>query len=186
MTQALATHEDGLLLFRQGGTVKRYAKPMPIGEAPALVMVNPKYPHNVGSAIRAAACYGVDQVWYTGHRVSLATDGNERIPREERMRSYQNVKLYNYERPLDLFTAGTPVAVEFLPDCTENLISFQHPANPIYVFGPEDGSIPQHYRQLCHRFVHIPTRHCLNLATAIATVLYDRRLKTYLEITRCR
>jgi len=28
-----------------------------------------------------------------------------------------------------------------------------------------------------HRFVVIPTRHCLNLATAVATVLYDRACK---------
>jgi tRNA(Leu) C34 or U34 (ribose-2'-O)-methylase TrmL len=32
----------------------------------------------------------------------------------------------------------------------------------------------------CHRFVRIPTRHCLNLATAVSTVLYDRHLKRVL------
>ncbi len=29
----------------------------------------------------------------------------------------------------------------------------------------------------CHRFVVIPTRHCLNLATAVSTVLWDRATK---------
>jgi hypothetical protein len=32
-------------------------------------------------------------------------------------------------------------------------------------------------RLLCHLFVVIPTHHCLNLATAVNVVLYDRRLK---------
>jgi hypothetical protein len=33
----------------------------------------------------------------------------------------------------------------------------------------------------CHRFVVIPTRHCLNLATAVATVLWDREYKRWLR-----
>ena len=33
----------------------------------------------------------------------------------------------------------------------------------------------------CHRFVVIPTRHCLNLATAVATVLWDREYKRWLS-----
>jgi hypothetical protein len=33
---------------------------------------------------------------------------------------------------------------------------------------------------LCHRFVVIPTHHCLNLAAAVNVVLYDRRLKRML------
>lgn len=31
----------------------------------------------------------------------------------------------------------------------------------------------------CHRFVVIPTRHCLNLVTAVATVLRDREVKRW-------
>jgi hypothetical protein len=34
----------------------------------------------------------------------------------------------------------------------------------------------------CHRFVRIPTRHCLNLACAVGTVLYDRESKAALTI----
>jgi tRNA(Leu) C34 or U34 (ribose-2'-O)-methylase TrmL len=33
------------------------------------------------------------------------------------------------------------------------------------------------HRRFCHRFVKIPTKHCLNLANAVATVLYDRHAK---------
>jgi tRNA(Leu) C34 or U34 (ribose-2'-O)-methylase TrmL len=59
-------------------------------------------------------------------------------------------------------------------------VDFEHPENALYVFGPEDGSLPKTVRLLCHRFVVIPTHHCLNLAAAVNVVLYDRRLKRHL------
>jgi predicted enzyme related to lactoylglutathione lyase len=33
----------------------------------------------------------------------------------------------------------------------------------------------------CHRFVHIPARHCLNLATAVAVILAHRRMWRHLH-----
>jgi tRNA(Leu) C34 or U34 (ribose-2'-O)-methylase TrmL len=60
---------------------------------------------------------------------------------------------------------------------SEGLIEFIHPPHAVYVFGPEDGSIPVQARRHCWRFVRIPTYHCLNLATAVGTVLYDRMAK---------
>ena len=59
----------------------------------------------------------------------------------------------------------------------ESLPHFEHPENAVYVFGPEDGSLGRLTLQHCHRFVVLPTKHCLNLATAVSTVLYDREAK---------
>jgi tRNA(Leu) C34 or U34 (ribose-2'-O)-methylase TrmL len=59
-------------------------------------------------------------------------------------------------------------------------VSFEHPGDALYVFGPEDGGLPKAVRLHCHRFVFIPTHHCLNLAAAVNVVLYDRRLKRHL------
>ena len=42
----------------------------PTGRAPAIVLADPKYAHNVGMVIRLASCYGIGQVWYTGERVA--------------------------------------------------------------------------------------------------------------------
>ena len=42
------------------------------GHAPAIVPVDPKFPHNVGAAVRAVSCYGPGQVWFTGDRVQPA------------------------------------------------------------------------------------------------------------------
>jgi tRNA(Leu) C34 or U34 (ribose-2'-O)-methylase TrmL len=149
-----------------------------MGAVPAVALFNPKYPHNVGAAVRAASCYGVKQVWFSGTRVhhEIEQKGG-RIPREERMRGYQAVETYHAEYFFDAFDRSvTPVAVELVPG-SESLITFEHPENALYVFGPEDGSLPPVTLRNCHRFVSIPTRHCTNLAAAVYTVLYDRHVK---------
>jgi tRNA(Leu) C34 or U34 (ribose-2'-O)-methylase TrmL len=147
------------------------------GHTPAIVLIDPKFPHNVGAAVRAASCYGVRQVWFTGDRVHLVGERRIRLPREERMRGYQEVELRHSDQPFDAFDATTvPVAVEVRRNA-ESLIDFIHPEHAVYVFGPEDGSLGRATLGLCHRFVTIPTRHCTNLAAAIYTVLYDRHAK---------
>ena len=150
----------------------------PEGKYPSILLVNPKYSANVGAAVRAASCFGAKQVWWTGNRVSL--ESGERLPREERLKGYKDVELRQFEYPFEHYKGGTPVAIELLPN-TENLFDFEHPENPVYVFGPEDGSIDQVSKRFCHRFVTIPTRHCTNLAAAVYLILYDRAYKHYLK-----
>lgn len=148
------------------------------GKVPAVILCRPKFPHNVGAALRACSCFGAKQIWWTGNRVSL--DTTERLPREERMKGYKVVDQIQDERAFDVFrdhkTKPTIVAVEVLGS-TESLISFEHPENAVYVFGPEDGSLDRTEKQYCHRFVAIPTHFCLNLASAVNVILYDRRAK---------
>lgn len=149
------------------------------GVAPAILLTNPKYARNVGVAVRAASCYGLKQVWFTGNRVALDPAMQRRIPREERMKGYKEVEIIQYDYPFDRFPRGVvPVAIE-VRENSESLFDFEHPENALYVFGPEDGSIHSTILRHCHRFVVIPTRHCLNLATAVCTVLYDRAHKEW-------
>ena len=93
------------------------------------------------------------------------------------MRGYKDVNVLQFDYFFDQFPEAVPVAVELRPN-SENLVDFVHPENALYVFGPEDGSIPQVYLRHCHRFVTIPTRHCVNLAAAVYIMLYDRHLKS--------
>jgi len=152
-----------------------------IPEAPAIVLHMPKYPHNVGQVVRLASAFGMSQVWYSGERIREALGG--RLPREERMRRYQDVLLVNHPDPLakicDSIPGVQPVAIELRPGA-ESLVDFVHPEDgaPVYVFGPEDGSLPGAILKRCHRFVVIPSYECLNLATSVAAVLYDRMAKT--------
>ena len=159
--------------------VRKESKLFDSSRTPAIIMHNPKYPHNVGAAVRAASCFNSNLILFTGDRVSLEPNGVKgyRLPREERMKGYKDVTLINDQYPFNRFDKSvTPVAVE-LRDNAENLPFFEHPKNAVYVFGPEDGSIPQIMLKHCHRFVVIPSKHCVNLAAAIYLILYDRIAK---------
>jgi tRNA(Leu) C34 or U34 (ribose-2'-O)-methylase TrmL len=147
------------------------------GKTPAIILVNPKFPHNVGVTVRAASCFGVQQVLYTGDRVAMELEKKRRLPREERLKDYKDVELRQFDYPFEVFENDVvPVAVE-LRQNSELLPQFEHPEKAVYVFGPEDGSIPSVLLRHCHRFVVIPTHHCVNLSAAVYLMLYDRMLK---------
>lgn len=150
-----------------------------ISNTVAIGLINPKYPRNVGGIVRAASCFGASQVYFSGNRVPLDAQSYEtyRLPREERMRDYQEVELINTNKVFDCFASDVvPVAVEIKPN-SESLVTFEHPESALYIFGPEDGSLSRAELALCHKFVIIPSRHCLNLASAVCVILYDRILK---------
>ena len=146
--------------------------------APGVVLINPKFPHNVGATIRACSCFGLESLVWTGSRIQFSQ--YERLPREERMKGYKSVQFVNHERPFDLFSRGTPVCVEVY-EHSEPLTTFEHPEDAIYVFGPEDGIVPQVIRRICHRFVHIPAHFCLNLSAAVNVVLAHRLMSRQLS-----
>lgn len=149
---------------------------MAAGRTPAVVLVDPKYPHNVGGAYRACAAFGVEQLWYTGGRAESRWQADGRLPREERLRAYRHVELIRGEgRFLTQFPGATIVAVEVHPTA-EVLTTFTHPDEAVYVFGPEDGSLPKGVRSACHRFVIIPSDTALNLYSAVTSILVHRRI----------
>ena len=140
------------------------------------ILDRPKYVQNVASAIRACAAFGSNTLLFTGNRFDL--DSLDRTPREFRMKDYRCVDVLKTERPFDMLPIGTvPVCVEVAPVGTVDLVTFQHPINAAYVFGPEDGEVCQVFRRFCHHFVYIPSRYCLNLAAAMNIVLFDRCMK---------
>lgn len=150
----------------------------------AILLYNPKYPHNVGQAIRAASCFGIEKLYIWGDRVEL--EGNKakgyRLPREERMHGRYDVELIKTNRPFDLEKNSVPVAIELVPGA-QSLPWFLHPEHGqvMYVFGPEDGSLPPVVLRHCHQFVSLPMAHCANLASAVYITLYDRHMKAVLD-----
>ncbi|HEY7731768.1 MAG TPA: TrmH family RNA methyltransferase [Gaiellaceae bacterium] len=149
----------------------------------AILLLDPKYPHNVGGALRAAACFGGSTLAWTGERVADPErwPPGARLPREERLRAYRHVRIERHDdegcRAL-VDDGRVPVAVERRAQA-ERLVDFVHPERALYVFGPEDGSIDKGWLHACHRFVCIPTVNDgpLNLAAAVNVVLYDRLAK---------
>jgi tRNA(Leu) C34 or U34 (ribose-2'-O)-methylase TrmL len=147
-----------------------------MGIAPAVILIDPKYGHNAASALRSCAAFGVGQLWITGDRVLDQWRGRGRLHREERMKSYGSTDVFLSDYPFDAFAGVVPVAIE-VRENAESLTDFEHPDNAVYVFGPEDGSLHSVHARQCHRFVIIPSLHCLNLATAVTVVLADRVMK---------
>jgi tRNA C32,U32 (ribose-2'-O)-methylase TrmJ len=152
-----------------------------------VLLIAPKFDHNVGGALRACALLGAGRLAWTPERVPSPDrwpDG-KRLPREERLRAYRDVQITTPCRGhviTELASEGLqPVAVE-LRGAAEPLPQFVHPRRALYVFGPEDGSLSKGDLAACHRFVQIPASGCLNLAAAVNVVLYDR-LATQLRTT---
>jgi tRNA(Leu) C34 or U34 (ribose-2'-O)-methylase TrmL len=83
---------------------------------------------------------------------------------------------------MDELTAGLGSDVEIV--CVELVVGatalphFEHPENAIYLFGPEDSSLPQEVVDQAHHVVYIPTHGCMNLAATVNVVMYDRLAKT--------
>ena len=148
-----------------------------------LLLIHPKYGHNLGAAVRAAATLGADAVLWTGDRTDdalVGRRGRPRLPREERLAAYEHVRREKVD-PHRVFDDArrrelTPVAVEVMPSA-ERLPDFEHPENALYVFGPEDGGLSSVHLRHCHRFVTIPSSGCVNLSAAAYVVLYDRLAK---------
>jgi tRNA(Leu) C34 or U34 (ribose-2'-O)-methylase TrmL len=140
-----------------------------------VILINPKYMRNVGGILRTCSSCHIDNLLWTGKRVN--PHEYDKLPREERMRGYADVQWGVADKPLDLFAKGIiPVAVE-VTDKAQPLNSFDHPDRAAYIFGPEDGSIPQVYRALAHRFIYIPAFHCFNLSVAVGIVLQHRLMQ---------
>lgn len=137
-----------------------------------IVLCNPKFPHNIGAALRACACYGVPKLRWTGPRMDRELDKLSRIPREERMKGYKHVHFGRNDKAVDEL-GGTPVCVE-VNSSHQNILTFEHPDDAVYVFGPEDGSVPDGMRSCCHHFVFLPMLNCANLSVAVATTLAYR------------
>jgi hypothetical protein len=95
------------------------------------------------------------------------------------MRDYKDVNLQHVDdKPFDLIPRDyTPVAIEMIQGA-ELLPQFDHPKKAVYVFGPEDGGLNRMHLGFCHRFVRIPSNHCVNLSAAVYLTLYDRLAKT--------
>lgn len=134
----------------------------------AIGLVGPKIEANVGGAMRAAACYGASMIVLEAprfeHRSTNVTQAQRHIP--------MIVGAICDHRPYDC----PMIAIEIV-DGARPLTTFCHPERAIYVFGPEDGSIPRRILDRAQHIVSIPTRYCMNLAATVNVVLYDRLVK---------
>jgi len=147
-------------------TINRYTGYSCIG------LDNPKGPENVGSIMRAAGCYDVHSVFYTGERYARASS-----MRTDTKQVYLQIPLIAVDDLKPIIPLGcVPVAIEIHPDARP-LPEYIHPERAFYIFGPEDGSLKSEISAWCEDIVYVPTNGCMNLAATVNVVLYDRLVK---------
>lgn len=148
-----------------------------------ILLIDPRSPYNVGGVLRACHVFGASTLAWTGTRVPSPESSSKRsrLPRDERLKEYNEVARYRIAardeaEALERLVRGmVPVCVE-RSERAERLPHFVHPQKALYIFGPEDGSVPARVRALCHRFLTIPsaTSTPLNLAASVNVVLAHR------------
>ncbi len=138
-----------------------------------LGLINPKNPQNVGSALRAARCYGASSVFYSGQRFAYARQFNT-----DTKQAAREIPLVGCEDLKSMVPKGAKVVAVELVEGATALPAFIHPENAFYLFGPEDASISQEDLSWCDEVVYIPTKGCMNLAATVNVVLYDRMAKS--------
>jgi len=129
-------------------------------------------PMNAGSLFRSAHAFGASFLFtvdaqYPRGEAGLADTSN--APCE--------IPLYEFSTTaeLDLPSGCQLVGVELTAGADE-LPSFRHPRQAAYILGPERGTLSPSILNKCSFTVKIPTKFCINVATAGAIVMYDRLL----------
>jgi tRNA(Leu) C34 or U34 (ribose-2'-O)-methylase TrmL len=137
----------------------------------AVHLSNPRDHNNVGCALRACGAFEAAYLSYAGRRYQKHQSDTQKAYRHMPL-IHLGAELGELGIPYDC----VPVAVEVV-DCAVPLQHYTHPERALYVFGPEDGSIPPEVMRQCRDVVRIPSVFCLNLAAAVNVVLYDRTAK---------
>ncbi len=136
-------------------------------------LTNPKSPTNVGAVMRAAGCYQVDGVFYTGERYARAAKFNT-----DTKDVSETIPLTGVNCLLDSIEEGITIICVDLIEGAIPLPEFIHPEKACYIFGPEDGTISQKVIDCADAVVYVPTVGCMNLAATVNVLLYDRLAKS--------
>lgn len=137
-----------------------------------IALDNIKSPINLGSAMRAAQCYGASLILIGGPRMQrihrIATDT---------MKAYRHIPTMMVDDVMSHIPHDcVPVAVD-LVDGARSLPAYTHPERAFYVFGAEDATLGERILEKCRDRVMVPTFGCMNLAAAVNVILYDRMAK---------
>jgi tRNA(Leu) C34 or U34 (ribose-2'-O)-methylase TrmL len=140
-------------------------------------LVNPKSPTNVGGVMRAAGCYSADAIYYTGKRYDRAAKHQT-----DTKNIAEKIPLTGVDCLFDAVAEGTKVVCVELVEGATPLPQFEHPANALYILGPEDGNLTQEMVDRADEVVYVPTVGCMNLAATVNVLLYDRLAKSGCDI----
>ncbi|WP_319533787.1 RNA methyltransferase [uncultured Cohaesibacter sp.] len=124
---------------------------------------------NFGNLVRTAHAFGASFFF------TIAAEKSFYQQRTDTSRGSDHLPYYPWDSadamqlPLDCRLVG----VELTEDAVD-LPSFRHPTKAAYILGPERGNLTAAMQEQCEFIIKIPTRFCLNVATAGAIIMYDR------------
>ena len=124
---------------------------------------------NFGNLVRTAHAFGASFFFTVAAEKKFASPGTDTS------RSSDHLPYYPWQSEEDLLLPKDCrlVGVELTDDAVD-LPSFRHPTKAAYLLGPERGSLSSSLQNRCEFIIKIPTRFCLNVATAGAIIMYDR------------
>ena len=147
------------------------------GSLVTIGLQNPKSPGNVGAVLRAANCFEVDGVYYSGNRYNKAKKFHT-----DTKNASQYIPISCVEHLIEHAPELAKIVCVELVEGATPLNEFIHPTNAYYIFGPEDGNLSQDVIDGADSVVFIPARSSLNLAASVNVVLYDRVSKSNIDI----
>lgn len=128
----------------------------------------PQHDCNVGTLFRSAVAFGASFIFTVGRKYSRTSADTVNSPR--------HIPYYRHLTGDDLIASlpsGCKIVCVEITDKSYELPEFCHPETCVYLLGNEGNGIPEKFMQ-DKLVVEIPTRYCLNVATAGSIVLYDR------------
>ena len=134
-----------------------------------IALYNPKTSFNIGTCLRNCMCFGADFISIIGPRYQKF-----KHQAGDTLKTWRHIPVYEHLTFEDFYT--------HIPhDCQlvsvevdgENIKTYIHPQRVIYLFGPEDGTLPK----LPGKRIKLDTRFCLNLAVTTGIILFDRQTK---------
>lgn len=128
---------------------------------------------NLGSVLRAAHAFNASFVSFSGN----LTLPSHCAMKTDTSRAVRQIPVFKDQNILMFKPALASLVCDELTDDATSLVTFRHPQQAYYVFGPENGSLSTSITDKANRVVKIPTTICLNLAAAVNIVLYDRLAK---------
>ncbi len=132
---------------------------------------------NMGTLWRSAYNFGASYLFVIAPRFERAVhlrqssdtvDARKHLP----YFVYDTPEVFFAARPFHVPIIGVELAVQ-----AQQLETFAHPKQAVYLLGAEDKGIPEYVLERCNSVIQIETKQCLNVATAGSIVMYDRHLK---------
>ncbi len=128
---------------------------------------------NLGSLLRSAVAFNADYLFTIGRKYKKESSDTGDATRQLPCFNYSSYEAFKVSLPKN----ARLVCIE-ISENAQNLKTFVHPEQAVYLLGSEGNGIPDRILQdKGNIIVTIPTNHCINVAMAGTCVIWDRILK---------